>query len=404
MNILAHDYAGHPFQVQLSHALAGRGHEVCHAVAGNLVTPRGNFSVEKTNGGKLSFLEVPMDPAYREKKYRFWSRRKMEREYGATLVCEIGNIEPEVVISGNTPTEPQWRAIKECKKRGIRFISWIQDFYGIAVDRTLRRKLPVAGHLVGWYYRFLDRRCAEASDAIICITEDFVPMLERDVIGREKVRVIPNWAPLEEIPVREKDNAWAREHGLEGKFVFMYTGTMAMKHNPDLVRQVASKFKDRSEVRVVVISEGPGIEYLRRKKDEEGLENLVLLPFQSFDRMPDVLGSADVLMAVLEPDAGVFSVPSKVNSYLAAGRPVLAAIPSENLASKIVLRNGAGLCVEPGDDRGWRECAERMYREPTLREECGRNGRKYAEEHFDIEKIADQFEEIIEFVTRRGSR
>ena len=100
--------------------------------------------------------------------------------------------------------------------------------------------------------------------------------------------------------------------------------------------------------------------------------------------LPDVLGSADVLVAILEADAGVFSVPSKVLSYFCAGRPVLLAVPRENLAAKIVVESGAGLVVEPSDVAGFcraaqqlidrRNCARRVRpRRPPLR----RNALRY---------------------------
>jgi len=92
-------------------------------------------------------------------------------------------------------------------------------------------------------------------------------------------------------------------------------------------------------VRVVVISEGPGVEWLRERKVAEGLNNLILLPFQNFKEMPDVLAASDVLMAVLEPEAGIFSVPSKVLTYHCAGKPVLGGIPAENLAARIISQN-----------------------------------------------------------------
>ena len=63
------------------------------------------------------------------------------------------------------------------------------------------------------------------------------------------------------------------------------------------------------------------------KRPAKACGSLRCLGFQPFEVLPDVLGSADVLVAILEPDAGVFSVPSKVLSYFCAGRPVLLAVP-----------------------------------------------------------------------------
>jgi glycosyltransferase involved in cell wall biosynthesis len=108
-----------------------------------------------------------------------------------------------------------------------------------------------------------------------------------------------------------------------------------------------------------------------------------------------VLGSADVLVAILEADAGVFSVPSKVLSYLCAGRSVLLAVPKENLAARIVLQCGAGPVVEPTDIRGFCAEAQHLIDSPTIREQNGCAARHYAETHFDIRRIADRFEEIL---------
>ena len=122
------------------------------------------------------------------------------------------------------------------------------------------------------------------------------------------------------------------------------------------------------------------------------------------DRYPDILGAADVLVALLEPTAGTFSVPSKVLSYLCAGRPILAAIPPENLAARTIERAGAGLVV-PADRRGvvprGRQAA------PHRRGRCaprpGDGRRAYAEATFDTEVITDRFQDVIERAVRRRS-
>ncbi len=99
---------------------------------------------------------------------------------------------------------------------------------------------------------------------------------------------------------------------------------------------------------------------------------------------------------LLEPDAGAFSVPSKVLSYLCAGRPQLASVPPANLAARVIERSGGGLTVPPKDPSALVAAAERLHRDPDLRQELGRRARAYAETAFDIEAIADRFEEVLE--------
>ena len=394
LKILIHDYAGHPFQLGLSRELVYRGYDLVHAYAGGLLTPRGNF--DPFDG--MSIREVPMDPNYRRDKYRFLRRRAMEVRYGRVLCELIEEEQPSLVISGNCPTEPQLAAAECCHHYGVPFVSWIQDFYSLAVDRLASRKLPLVGGLVGKWYRCLERKTLQGSAGVVAITEDFLPMLRGYGVPEERTVVIPNWAPLDELPVGDKDNEWSRRNGLVGRFCFLYSGTLAMKHNPDLLLQLALRFRNDSGVVVVVVSEGPGADWLHARREEHGLSNMRILPFQDFESMPAVLASGDVLLAVLEPDAGVFSVPSKVLTYHCARRPMLAAIPSTNLAARIISRERSGLCVDPQDVVGFVDAGERLYREREFGRECGRNARAYAEKNFDVAAITDRFEGFLKQV------
>ena len=153
---------------------------------------------------------------------------------------------------------------------------------------------------------------------------------------------------------------------------------------------------------MVVVSEGRGADWLRGRRDEERLANLRLLPFQPYALLPDVLASGDILLTLLEADAGAFSVPSKVLSYLCAGRALLAAVPSDNLAAEVVRRSGGGILVEPGDEADLVAGAERLVAGERLREELGRRARRYAEENFDVTTIADRFEPILAPGAREG--
>src|SRR5699024_5479195 len=130
-------------------------------------------------------------------------------------------------------------------------------------------------------------------------------------------------------------------------------------------------------------------------KREEGLDNLVLLPFQPFEHMPEVLASADVLMALLEKDAGVFAVPSKVLTYLCAQRPLLLSVPPENLSARIVREQNAGATSSPEDAAAYVTEGQKLLKDALLREKMAANARAYAEKTFDINLITNRFEAII---------
>jgi glycosyltransferase involved in cell wall biosynthesis len=378
MRILVHDYAGHPFQIQLSRQLAMRGHDVTHAHFTENPGPKGSFISRPGDPSSLSFQGITIGKGY--DKTSLITRRFNDVEYGRRAARIVRDLEPDVVISGNTPTEAQKAIITACKAGRIRFVYWLQDFYSIAVTTLLSKKLGVAGAPIGWYYRRLERGQLRDSDAVVAITDDFVLRASAWAGDKAKVSVIENWATLEDIQVGAKDNAWSREHGLHNHFNYVYSGTLGLKHNPNLLIQLA-RTSDQ-DTRVVAVAEGVGVTQLKAASSS-GLDTIKLL------------ATGDVLVAMIEGDAGNFAVPSKVQSYLCAGRPILLAAPATNLAARIVARENAGIVVEPGDEAGFLAAAARLRADPGLRERLGANGRLYAERTFDIGRITDRFEAVL---------
>ena len=396
MRIVVHDYAGHAFPTSLSRALAARGHEVVHAFASSLQTPRGELVSKPDDPIGLSFREIPMDPDYPRYKYSFRRRRNMEVRYGREVARFIAEWKPDAVLSGNTPTETQEPISRAATAGNGRFYYWVQDFYSLAVDKLLRRRIPVVGAWIGAWYRHLDRRQFQRSSRVIAITGDFAPILTREFgVENSRIAVVPNWAHIEDIPCLPKDNEWSRRHGLHDKFVYLYSGTIGMKHNPALLLDLARRNARNPEVRVVIVSEGIGADWLRKESASAGLNNLLILPYQKFSELPMVLASGDVLTGILEEEAGTFSVPSKTLSYLCAGRPLLLSIPLDNLAARIATGSEAGLATEPRDTEGFLTNAEFLRTSAGLRAKLGRNARAYAEDTFPIEKTAARFDEIL---------
>jgi colanic acid biosynthesis glycosyl transferase WcaI len=390
MRILIHDYAGHPAPVHLSRHLATRGHEVTHAYFAEDPGPKGMLHCRQSDPSTLQF--VPISIGRRYDKSSLVARRFNDVEYGRRAARIIRDLKPDVVMSGQTPTEAQAAIVAECKAAQSGFVYWLQDFYSIAVSMLLRKRLGNAGRIIGLYYRLLERYQLRNSDAVVIISEDFRALASVWAGSDAKVRTIANWAALEDIPVRTKENNWSREHGLHSDFTFVYSGTLGLKHNPDLLVRLAKDCGPGTSV--VVVAQGAGMKQLEDAKAKHRLGSLKLLPLQPITRFPEVLAAGDVLVAVIEPDAGTYSVPSKVQSYMCAARPILLAAPSENLAARVVARENAGIVVAP-DGSDFMAAAIRLRDNNELRAQQGANGRAYAERAFDMTKIVDAFEEAL---------
>lgn len=390
MDILIHDYAGHPFQVELSRELASRGHSVTHVYFAGDAGPKGQMHRIDGDADEFAFLPLGGDIPY--SKTNFLKRRTGDVNYGRALADHIRNSRPDVVISGNTPTESQELVVAACRACDVPFIYWCQDFYSIAASRLLEKKMPGFGHLVGAYYRFLERRQMKFARAVLHITESFCEQTDAWGIAREKVSVIPNWGPIDEISVLDRETAWARENGITSDYRFLYSGTLALKHNPAIIATLANSLDKNSEV--ILVSAGVGAKKLEKDVSSGVVRNLRILPLQPFDRFDEVLATGDVLLAVIEREAGLFSVPSKVLSYLCAGRPIVLAAPLNNLAAQLLIETGAGTVVEPEDIDGFCAAVRTFANDPVAAAKCAAAARGYAEAHFVRGHIANRFEKL----------
>jgi glycosyltransferase involved in cell wall biosynthesis len=385
--IAIHDYSGSAFTFQLAEFLATKESDIFYFHGGAMqAVQRAKLNSNKPN---LYIDSVKIQRPF--SKYQFQKRWVQEIEYGNNLANKLKQINPDLIISATTPLDAQNIILEQINTKKTNFVFWWQDISSLLIKNILMRKNPLLGWLIGEYYLSMERRQLRQSQRVIAIAEEFRAPYRAWGLDESKFHVLPNWAPLEELPLLPKDNPWARRFGLQDKFVFLYSGALALKHNPALLLALADSLRARPEALVVVVSQGPGADWLSARPRP----NLLLLPFQSYADYPQVLASADVLLAVLEEHAGSYSVPSKTMSYLCAGRPILLSAPPGNQAARLVMEQNAGLVAAPGAGADYCALAARLAASPDVCENLGQNGRNYAEKTFDIGTIAGRFREII---------
>ena len=259
----------------------------------------------------------------------------------------------------------------------------------------LQRKAKALSWAGEAYFKRLEKKLLKQSDAVICISQGFVETIQAWGVEGSNVHLIENWAPLDEVKPLLKDNAWATEQAVEDEFCFLYSGTLGMKHRPELLLELARYLEKHKNGKLIVVAAGAGADWLRENADGVNTDILKILPFQPYERISEVLSSADVLITLLDSDAGDFSVPSKALSYLCAGRAQIIAAPLANEAARTVRRAEAGTVVSPDRPSEFIEAAERFLKDRNLCVERGRNGRAYAERTFDIDRITDRFLSIL---------
>jgi glycosyltransferase involved in cell wall biosynthesis len=391
MRILVHDYSGHPFQAELSRELAARGHDVVHSTCRGYISGKGNLGAG-VDEPRLRFEEIGRGPVA---KTSYLRRSLQETRFGVDLIRQLRREKPEVVLIGNTPIPMLVVAVLYMSLVRLRWFFWQQDVQAIAVRNFAGDKLPARWRLVARLVEIGERWACRQAEGVVVIAESFVDV-HRAWGTAEKVTVIPNWAPLDEIVPTSRDNAWAREHDLLGGVNLVYSGTLGLKHNPELLVGLAARVRSGGvDARLVVVNEGPAVEVVREAALRHGVP-ATLLPFQPYERLPEVLGSGDMLLVLLEKSAGAFSVPSKTLSYLCAGRPVVGLMPEENLAAQLLEACGCAVFA-PEEDAldaaaAW---VIDVVDDPAKAEALRASTRLLAEAEFSRDKAADSFESIL---------
>jgi glycosyltransferase involved in cell wall biosynthesis len=394
VRIVINDYLGLAPQMQLSRALAGRGHDVLHLYSGDIQTPKADLARQDGDPPPLTIEGLSLGhPLSRS----FFGRRWQEAAFGRLVAQRIKSFGPDIVMACNNPLDVQSRLQAACNGAQIPFVYWMQDFQSLEIDRMIASRGAIMNIVVGGYYHGLERKLLQRSEAIVPIADDMLSILSESwEVFERQCMVVRNWSPLDRLTPGSKDNPWSRANGLADRKIALYTGSLGAMENPMLLVELAEKLHGKSDALVLVVSSGPGADQIAREANARGLANLRVMPFQPYEHYGDVLASADVLLAMVSGQAGVLYVPSKASSYLCAGRAIVIAAPWQNLAATTVQESQGGRVVTADNAAEMADAVAALMSDDALRAQMAAQSRGYAERMFEISEITDRFERLFE--------
>lgn len=390
MRIAIHDYAGFPFPFELSSELSKRGHRVLHLFTQASGGPKASFEARQTN--TLRIVNINTEGVEKDKLLKRWIQ---ERHYGNLAIKILDRWRPDVLISGNTPLEAQKKILGWAKEHFVPSVFWLHDLLSIAARCILSGFNRALGCIVYYYLSKIEIGALSQADHIVSISDDFMPILNRWNIAPQKISIIPNWGPIEQISVLPRRNWFSARHGLDNRFVLLYSGTLGKKQDLRLIADVAAKLDDVHEVVFVVATDSRGHRLLDRRLSKKVLGNLLKLPLQPSPLYPYLLASSDAALVTLDASAGRYCVPSKLWSVFCAQKPSIVAVDQQNLSARVTRDIRAGIVISPGSADECIAAIKKLNRDQPLRMAMGKKARQYAERHFPISRIADEFEAII---------
>ena len=273
----------------------------------------------------------------------------------------------------------------------------IQDFeVDVAFDFGL-----VRGPLLRAFLTRLERMILRQFDHVSTISSAMVSLAERKGVGRDRLRLFPNWADIDAVPSSEGVADYRRELDLPtGCIVALYSGSMGPKQDLDLLARAATATKDVPGLAWVYCGEGPG------RKDLEaacnGLANVRILGLQPTERFRDLLHLADVHLLPQRAAAADLVMPSKMTGMLASGRPIVSACRPDSEAANVV--RTCGVVVRPGDAESFVGAVVELAGDSDRRRQLGEQGRSYATRHLSRRRTLEAMESAFTGLPRGQSR
>jgi colanic acid biosynthesis glycosyl transferase WcaI len=202
----------------------------------------------------------------------------------------------------------------------------------------------------------------------------------------------------------DRDNAWRREQGIGlEQTVVLYAGTIGWVSGASIVVDAAERMKEREDLLFLFVGDGAVKDEIEKDATRRGLANMKFLPFQPRERLPEVQAVSDISLVTLAPDRGRTSVPSKVQGYMAAGRPVVASVGEDSETGKELLFAESGLVTAAGDVEALVNAIGTLADSADERRRLGKNARKRLEEYYARDVVLGKFENELETLVGRRS-
>jgi colanic acid biosynthesis glycosyl transferase WcaI len=226
---------------------------------------------------------------------------------------------------------------------------------------------------------------------IAVISEGFRRNLLAKGVPDTKISVIPNFIDTEFVTPQPKQNDFSIKQGLGDKFVVMFAGNMGFSQGLETVLDAAKLLQDHGEIEFLMVGNGSGKSQAEAHAKSLELRNVRFLPFQPHEQLPAMYGAADVCVIPLRRGFTTESVPCKLFTIMAAGKPAIAGVDRGSDTWDLLERAKCGLCVEPESPQALAEAILYYFRNESARLEAGRSARRCAEAEFHPATLAEAY-------------
>ncbi len=303
----------------------------------------------------------------------------------------------DVVIGTSPPLFMGLPALLYSRLRRIPFVFEVRDLWPEVISAV------GVGEKNSLTYKVFDRTATllyEKSDLVVALTESFrETMINERGVPAEKITVIENAVDTDFFKPGPPNRDVLGDPLLKGKFIVSYVGTIGYTHGAEVVIKAAETLKETlPDLVFLFVGDGSDKERLSKIARQKGLTNVIFTGKQPKDKIPDYINSSDVSL-VLSTNEPLLrrTIFAKVFEPMACGKPLIAGAPGET-EDLVINRARAGIGFEPENVDGFIEAVTKLYKNPELKEELGKNGRCFVIDEFSRSKKATDYLTALETV------
>ena len=224
-----------------------------------------------------------------------------------------------------------------------------------------------------------NKRLFAKAQKVITLSEGMGKVLEL-YVNRSQIKVIYNWSASEKLhPIGKETNPFVKQHGLENKFIVLYSGNIGYTHNVECLVDIAKCLKDDPSILFLIIGEGKKKEMIQDMVSKAQLTSFRFLTWQNKDVLPYSLSAADVGVITLNDDTAQVSVPSKTYNLLAVGAPLMCISPQNSELARLVSKFQNGSCFGKEDTENMAAYISKLKAHPEIRNELSVNSLQAAQ-------------------------
>ncbi|HRI07824.1 MAG TPA: glycosyltransferase family 4 protein [Nannocystaceae bacterium] len=243
----------------------------------------------------------------------------------------------------------------------------------------------------------LERWMYAAADHVVTVGEGYAERLAAKGVAARGLTIVTNGIDREIFQPRAPDPALLERHGLAGRFVCAYVGTVGMGCGLGVLVPAAEalRARGRRDVGFLVVGDGAVRAEVAAEVAARGLgEWVVFAGRQPKEAIPGYLASAGCCLVHLQRTELFTTVlPSKVFEAMAMARPVVMGVEGE--AARLVERSGSGICVTPEDPAALVEAVLRLADDPALARRMGEAGYEHVVRHYDRDRLAAEYLDVL---------